>query len=80
MTARVPLLLPMAFSAILWAATPIQARELVVAYVPNWVDLDSFSDAIDYSKITHINIAFENPANEKRELAVSDHISVATEI
>lgn len=33
----------------------------VVAYVPNWIDLNTFSNSIDYTKITHINIAFENP-------------------
>ena len=37
------------------------ARPKVVAYVPNWVDLDSLSANIQYAKLTHINIAFENP-------------------
>ena len=36
-------------------------RRRVVAYVPNWIDLDAFSETIDYAKLTHINIAFENP-------------------
>ena len=56
-------------SAFLSPATPLQAREKVVAYVPNWVDLKSFSETIDYAKITHINIAFENPADEKGDLS-----------
>ncbi len=40
---------------------PTQSSAKVVAYVANWVDLNSFSNNIDYSKLTHINIAFENP-------------------
>ncbi|WP_445722232.1 glycosyl hydrolase family 18 protein [Flavobacterium sp.] len=37
------------------------AQKKVIAYVPNWIDLNSFSNSIQYSKLTHINIAFENP-------------------
>lgn len=37
------------------------AQKKVIAYVPNWVDLNSFASTIQYSKLTHINIAFENP-------------------
>src|SRR5580765_4582442 len=45
------------------------AQEKVVAYVPNWVDLKALSDAIDYPKLTHINIAFENPSNDAGDLS-----------
>ena len=41
----------------------------VVAYVPNWGDLNAFSATIDYAKLTHINIAFENPVNAEGELS-----------
>lgn len=37
------------------------AQKKVIAYIPNWIDLNSFSTSIQYSKLTHINIAFENP-------------------
>ncbi|TDW47986.1 putative secreted protein (Por secretion system target) [Flavobacterium sp. 270] len=37
------------------------AQKKVIAYIPNWVDLNSFSSSVQYSKLTHINIAFENP-------------------
>lgn len=47
----------------------VSARSKVVAYVPNWIDLNAFSETIDYSKITHINIAFENPINESGDLS-----------
>jgi chitinase len=56
-------------SAILLTTMPLQAKEKVVAYVPNWVDLESFAGTIDYSKITHINIAFENPINDLGDLS-----------
>ncbi len=36
----------------------------VVAYIPNWIDLETFSKTIDYGKLTHIIIAFENPTND----------------
>jgi chitinase len=39
----------------------LQAQPKVVAYVPNWIDLKAFAPEIDYAKLTHINIAFENP-------------------
>jgi chitinase len=51
------------------STTSLEAREKVVAYVPNWVDLQSFSGTIDYSKITHINVAFENPTNDEGDLS-----------
>ncbi|MFM7024140.1 MAG: glycosyl hydrolase family 18 protein [Flavobacteriales bacterium] len=41
----------------------------VVAYVPNWIDLNTFSNGIDYSKLTHINIAFENAVNANGDLS-----------
>jgi len=41
----------------------------VVAYVPNWIDLEEFSKTIPYGKLTHINIAFENPVDESGKLS-----------
>jgi chitinase len=40
----------------------------VVAYVPNWINLETFSKSIDYSKLTHINLAFENPTDGSGDL------------
>ncbi|WP_428232352.1 glycosyl hydrolase family 18 protein [Flavobacterium sp.] len=37
------------------------AQKKVIAYIPNWIDLNAFSGSVQYSKLTHINIAFENP-------------------
>ncbi|MCC9609485.1 hypothetical protein LOC68_04975 [Blastopirellula sp. JC732] len=45
------------------------AQTLVVAYVPNWIDLKSFSREIDYDRLTHINIAFENPTSPTGEMS-----------
>lgn len=48
---------------------PLQAETRIVAYVPNWVDLNTFAGTIDYAKLTHINIAFENPHNLDGDLS-----------
>ena len=65
--------IPMRLASIIFSlsftTTLIQAKEIVVAYVPNWVDLKSFAETIDYGKITHINIAFENPTNDRGDLS-----------
>lgn len=45
-------------------AAPRKPAPKVVAYVPNWIDLNTFAPTIDYAKITHLLIAFENPVNE----------------
>ena len=45
------------------------AQKRVVAYVPNWIDVNTFSESIDYAKLTHINIAFENPTNAEGDLS-----------
>ena len=37
------------------------AQTKVIGYVPNWIDLNAFSNTIQYNKLTHINLAFENP-------------------
>lgn len=60
-----------AFIALLSATAIAAERPKVVAYVPNWIDLNAFSETIDYSKVTHINIAFENPTNESGDLSFS---------
>ncbi|MBI3883133.1 MAG: cellulase family glycosylhydrolase [Sphingobacteriales bacterium] len=41
----------------------------VVGYAPNWVDMVTFSSAIQYTKLTHLNIAFENPTNASGDLS-----------
>ena len=46
-----------------------QVRKKVVAYVPNWIDLPAFAETIDYAKLTHINVAFENPVNDAGDLS-----------
>ncbi|MEZ0327253.1 MAG: glycosyl hydrolase family 18 protein [Fimbriimonas sp.] len=47
--------------AFMMFAGQASASKLIVAYVPNWVELDKYVSEIDYAKVTHINIAFENP-------------------
>ena len=61
---------------LLLATTTAQAQKMVVAYVPNWIDLPAFTGAIDYGKITHINIAFENPTNGSGDLSFNPNNAV----
>ena len=59
------------FLFVLFLSVPAQAQKRIVAYVPNWIDLNSFSGSIDYARLTHINIAFENPVNGEGDLSFS---------
>jgi len=54
----------------LWlsVAGAAMAQTKVVGYVPNWIDINSFANTLDYSKVTHLNIAFEN-ANSSGNLS-----------
>src|SRR6478752_6302577 len=54
----------------------VQAQNKVVAYVPNWIDLNSYSTKIDYAKLTHIDIAFENPTNSAGDLSYNSQNTV----
>src|SRR5258708_38305986 len=47
----------------------VAAQPKVVAYVPNWIDLATFAETIDYAKLTHINVAFENPRNAAGDMS-----------
>lgn len=51
------------------AQAPQKPSKKVVAYVPNWIDLNTFAERIDYAKLTHINLAFENPTNDAGDLS-----------
>ncbi len=57
------------FLVLLNCAGLVQAQKKVVAYVPNWVDLEALSQTIDYTKLSHINIAFENPVDDEGNLS-----------
>jgi GH18 family chitinase/enterochelin esterase-like enzyme len=56
-------------AALLAPSKAVHAQSKVVAYVPNWIDLTSFVNDIDYARVTHINIAFENPVNDNGDLS-----------
>lgn len=51
------------------SSSSLQARPKVVAYVPIWIDLEKFAQTIVYEKITHLNIAFENPVDDEGNLS-----------
>lgn len=57
--------------ALIFMSTMLHAENRVVAYVPNWVDLKTLAETIDYARLTHINIAFENPVNDSGDLSFS---------
>lgn len=64
---------------LLLAAAPTKAKNVgvppmpkVIAYVPNWGDLTTFADTIDYAKLTQINLAFENPTDDQGTLSFDD--------
>ncbi len=59
------------FVALLLTPRILPAQERVVAYVPNWIDLPAFAETIDYAKVTHLNIAFENPVNDSGDISFS---------
>ncbi|RYG24812.1 hypothetical protein EON82_09410 [bacterium] len=54
-------MLPLAIAMSLAMPAP---RPLVVGYAPNFVDVASYATTLDYGKLTHLNIAFENPNDE----------------
>lgn len=53
------------------ALTLLPTRPLVVAYVPNFRDMTGFEAKIDYAKVTHLNVAFENPADDDGDLSTN---------
>jgi len=62
--------LPSAAVACFLALAPVaRAAQRVVAYAPNWGDPVALSGSIDFPKLTHLNIAFENPLNERGDLS-----------
>jgi GH18 family chitinase len=58
-------------SLLLYCSAPAWARPRVVAYVPNWVELTTFAGTIEYARLTHINIAFENPVSDEGDLSLN---------
>ena len=64
--------MPILFYAVPVAAQTPSPPMKIVAYVPNWLeDVPAFAKTILYSRLTHINIAFENPTNAAGDLSFS---------
>lgn len=42
---------------------------MIVGYVENWNDLAAYAPTIDYGKITHLHVAFENPIDDAGNLS-----------
>ena len=64
-------ILSIAFASLLIPAS-LTARPLVVAYVPNWIDVEKFSETIPYEKVTHLNVAFENPKDDDGAMSFNE--------
>lgn len=69
MTRRALLALPLIFASSLAfvrarPATMPATRPVVVAYMPNWVDAVAFTKTWPAERLTHVNIAFENPVDD----------------
>jgi chitinase len=52
--------------AILFISTVLTANAQsgtfrIIGYVPNWIDVNAFSQNFDFKQVTHINFAFQNP-------------------
>ena len=65
------------FVAILTLASLAYARErpIVAGYVPLWSNLQTVADNVDFQKLTHINIAFLNPADETGTLKLDGKVA-----
>jgi GH18 family chitinase len=53
----------------IWLAAARADDKKVVAYIPRARDFETYAKTIDYEKLTHINIAFENPTSDQGELS-----------
>lgn len=45
------------------------AQKLIVGYMPNWLTDATVLDKVDFSKLTHVNVAFENPVDDEGNLS-----------
>lgn len=63
--------------AILALASLSHARErpVVAGYVPLWSNIQTLTESLDFQKLTHINIAFMNPADEAGTLKLDGKIA-----
>lgn len=72
---RLSLVLLISFFMVGAASLPLQARPLVVAYVPNWIDLAKFAETLPYEKVTHLNVAFENPDDDAGAISFDPRVT-----
>ncbi len=69
MSKSAPFGLFLLLSLFLYACPKAHCQTMVVAYLPNWIDLTPYADSIDYANLSHINMAFENPINGSGEMS-----------
>ncbi len=60
------------FIAFCFFTVQLSAQSLyVIGYLPNWINVTTFANSFDYSRVTHINYAFQNP-NAAGDLVASN--------
>jgi chitinase len=47
--------------SIVHIAAQAQSAFRIVGYIPNWTDVNAFTQSLDFKQVTHINYAFQNP-------------------
>jgi GH18 family chitinase len=52
------------------------AQKMVIGYLPNWNDVNSVLDGLDLGKLTHVDVAFENPTDDAGNLSFNAADSV----
>ena len=71
------------FSFCLFISTTLQAQFKVVGYLTNWGNFVNDANNIDYTKVTHVNIAFFNPTTgtiKTTDIAPVTNLSTVTDI
>ncbi len=58
------------------AGKPAGARKLVVGYAPNWVDMERLADAVEWGRLTHVNVAFANPVDDEGAMSLEPKSAV----
>jgi chitinase len=59
---KTKILLTLALLTVLFCGNRTEAQFKIVGYIPNWINLTTFSDNFDFTRVTHLNIAFKDPS------------------
>ncbi|MFN3404169.1 MAG: glycosyl hydrolase family 18 protein [Cytophagaceae bacterium] len=68
-------LILVSFAISLGFTTHVSGQFKVVGYLPNWGNFSTNASQVDYSKITHLFIAFVNPSGSSADLSPTNGLS-----